>query len=85
MHDGTTDYPNEWIFEKIEKNSILMKHIVAPFFSIEVLFEEVAPDETKMTWISTFDNPEFFIAMKDFLIEKNNENFDRLEEELQNF
>lgn len=62
-----------------------MEHIVEPIFTLEVLFEEIGKNETKMTWISTFANTEFLKQMTDFLIEKNNENFDRLEAELKNF
>jgi len=85
MNDWKTDYPNEWVFEEIKKDTIIMKHVVAPIFSIEVLFEEISENETKMTWVSTFENEEFLKQMRDFLIEKNWENFDRLEEELKNF
>lgn len=86
MHssDGK-DYENEQLFHKIEKNHIIMEHTPEPHFSTEILFEEIWENETKMTWISTFENPEFFAQMTDFLIEKNNENFDRLGAELRNF
>jgi uncharacterized protein YndB with AHSA1/START domain len=85
MSDGENNYLNEHIFHKIEKNHIIMEHIVEPIFTLEVLFEEINQNETKMTWISTFANAEFLKQMTDFLIEKNNENFDRLGAELQNF
>ncbi len=84
MNDGKTNYPNEWIFEEIREDSIIMKHVVAPIFSIQVLFERITEGETKMTWISTFENPAFLEQMREFLIEKNEENFDRLESELTN-
>lgn len=85
MHDGTTDYYNEMIFHTIEANRIIMDHIVEPIFTLEVLLEEIGENETKMTWISTFANPDFLKQMREFLIEKNNENFDRLGDELKNF
>jgi hypothetical protein len=86
MHsaDGQ-DFPNEHIFHKIEKNYIIMEHIVEPIFTLEVTLEAVGETETKMTWFSTFESPEFLAQMRDFLIEKNGENFDRFEEELKNF
>jgi hypothetical protein len=86
MHsaDGQ-DYANEHIFHKIEKNHIIMEHIVDPIFTLEVLLEELSENETKMTWVSTFENSEFLEKMRDFLIEKNGENFDRLDAELRNF
>lgn len=85
MHsaDGQ-DYENEHIFHKIEKNHIIMEHIVEPIFTLEVLLESIGENETKMTWNSTFASTEFLEKMTDFLIEKNIENFDRLGAELQN-
>lgn len=85
MHSDGHDYPNEWMFRQIETHRILMDHTVAPYFSIEVLIEEVSEHETKMTWIATFEDVHFFENARDFLIKKNGENFDRLEEELKNF
>jgi len=86
MHsaDGQ-DFLNEHIFHKIEKNHIIMEHIVEPIFTLEVVLEVTSENEAKMTWISTFENEEFLAQMRDFLIEKNNENFDRLDRELSNF
>lgn len=85
MSNGENHYLNEHIFHKIEKNHIIMEHIVEPIFTLEILFEELGANETKMTWNSTFASAEFLKQMTDFLIEKNNENFDRLEAELRNF
>lgn len=85
MSDAEKDYPNQMIFHVIEKNRIIMEHTVEPHFSIEVLFEALSEIETKMTWIYTFKNPDFLEQMREYLIEKNNENYDRLETELKNF
>lgn len=85
MRDANNDYHNEHIFHVIEDNRIVMEHIVEPIFTLEVLFEAVGKNETKMTWNSTFASEEFLTQMRDFLIEKNNENFDRLDAELRNF
>ena len=62
-----------------------MDHTVLPYFSLEVILEEIGENETRMVWNSVWENEEFLMQMRDFLIEKNNENFDRLEEELKNF
>lgn len=62
-----------------------MDHTVLPHFSLEVILEEIGENETRMVWNSVWENEEFLMQMRDFLIEKNNENFDRLEEELKNF
>lgn len=85
MSDGQNNYLNEHVFHVIEDTRIIMEHIVEPVFTLEVLFEKIGENETKMTWISTFASAEFLEKMTDFLIEKNNENFDRLEAELGNF
>jgi hypothetical protein len=83
MHSSEgQDYPNEWIFRKIEKHHIIMEHIVAPIFTLEVSLEEMGENETKMIWNATFVDLDFLENARDFLIEKNGENFDRLEEEL---
>lgn len=86
MHsaDGQ-DFLNEHIFHKIEKNHIIMEHIVEPIFTLEVLLEEIEEHQTQMTWNSIFKNEEFLAQMRNFLIEKNNENFDRLDRELRKF
>ena len=62
-----------------------MDHTVLPYFSLEVILEEIGENETRMVWNSFWENEEFLMQMRDFLIEKNNENFDRLEDELKNF
>ena len=85
MHGEDTDYLNEHVFHVIENNRIITEHTIEPHFSIEILFEKIDENQTKMTWISTFESSEFLSKMHDFLVDKNNENFDRLGEELNNF
>lgn len=85
MSDEKNDYYNEMIFHTIEKDHIVMEHTVEPYFSLEMILEKNNENETKMTWVSIFKNGEFLKQMRDFLIEKNEENFDRLEEELKNY
>ncbi|GAB0174335.1 MAG: SRPBCC family protein [Candidatus Altimarinota bacterium] len=85
MHSDGHDYHNEWMFQKIETNHILMKHDVAPIFTLEVLIEEINKNETKMTWIARFEDINFFENAQEFLREKNEENFDRLEEEIKHY
>lgn len=62
-----------------------MEHIVEPIFTLEVILEKMSENETKMTLIATFEDANFLENARDFLREKNEENFDRLEEELKNF
>ncbi len=85
MRDEANNYPNEMIFHNITNDRIVMEHTVLPYFTTEVLFEQLDPKNTKMTWNITFENVEFLNTMKNFLIEKNEENFDRLEQELKKF
>lgn len=86
MHSSEgQNYPNEHIFHKVEKNHIIMEHIVEPRFTLEVLLEEIHENETKMTWNATFENAEFLEKMRNFLIEKNRENFERLTNELSTY
>ena len=82
MHSDGNDYHNEWKFLKVEDHHIIMRHSVAPFFFLEVTFEELEAKSTQMTWMAIFESEAFFNQMEDFLKEKNEENFDRLEEDL---
>lgn len=82
MHYNEQEYHNEWKFLEIEENKIILQHTNAPFFYLEVMFEELEPNKTKMTWNSIFQNFEFYNEMYEYLIEKNEENFNRLEKEL---
>lgn len=82
MTDGTNSYPNEMIFHTITPNRIVMEHTVIPHFTLEILFDSIDQKNTKMVWNATFENIEFLNTMKTFLIQKNEENFDRLENEL---
>lgn len=60
-----------------------MEHTI-PHFFLDITLEEISKNETRMTWNATWDSPEILKPLRDFLTEKNSENFDRLEEELEN-
>ncbi len=84
MHgpDGV-NYPNESIFiEIIEPELIVFKHVTNPKFQIVATFEEVPDDRTKLTFRMIFGTPELCSQVKIYAVEKNEENFDRLEKEL---
>jgi hypothetical protein len=47
-----------------------------------VTFDEITPEKTKVVFKQIFDTVEECNKIKKFVIDKNEENFDRLEEEL---
>jgi uncharacterized protein YndB with AHSA1/START domain len=84
MHgpDGV-NYPNESIFvEIIEPELLVFNHISNPKFQIVSTFDEVPDDRTKVTFRMIFETPELCSQVKVYAVEKNEENFDRLEVEL---
>lgn len=85
MHgpDGT-DYPNESRFVKIiHPELIVFDHICAPEFRIVATFEEKTTHQTLLTFRMIFDTPQACERVKIYAVDKNEENFDRLETELQ--
>lgn len=84
MRSDGVDYPNEMIFRKVESNHLILEHTL-PHFFLDISLEAVTDNQTKMTWDMTWDSSEILARIREFLMEKNAENFDRLEEELKNF
>lgn len=85
MHgpDGT-DYPNESRFVKIVAPKLMVfDHLSAPVFRIVATFEELAEKKTRLIFRMIFENPETCASVKVYAVDKNEENFDRLEAELQ--
>lgn len=77
------NYPNECEFTRIEKpNLIAWKRISKPLFQVAVSFEAVSDNETKIVFKMIFDTPEECNKLKPFVVDKNEENFDKLETEL---
>ncbi|WP_281225091.1 SRPBCC family protein [Flavobacterium aquiphilum] len=77
------NYPNEVEFIKIDKpNLIYWKRHSKPLFRVLATFEEVAENQIKIIFKMLFDTPEECNKLKGFVIDKNEENFDRLEVEL---
>ncbi len=77
------NYPNECEFTRIEKpNLIAWKRISKPLFQVAVSFEAVSDNETKIVFKMIFDTPEECNKLKPFVVDKNEENFDKLEIEL---
>ena len=77
------NYANECEFIKIdEPNLIAWKRISQPLFKVLFLFEEAGKDKTKVIFKMIFDNEAECNKLKPFVVDKNEENFDKLELEL---
>ncbi len=77
------NYENECEFEHIDPPALIVwKRHSKPLFRIVTLFEEVSADKTKLIFKMVFDTPEECNKLKPYVVDKNEENFDRLEVEL---
>jgi len=77
------NYPNECEFIKIERPALIAwKRYSKPLFQVLITFDEITPEKTKVVFKQIFDTVEECNKIKKFVIDKNEENFDRLEEEL---
>jgi len=77
------NYENACEFIKIEEPSMIAwKRFSKPLFQVVATFEEVSPNETKVTFKQLFHTAEACSKIKPYVIDKNEENIDRLEVEL---
>ena len=77
------NYSNECEFIKIDTpNLIAWKRFSKPLFQVVFTFEEVAEDKTKVVFKMLFNSADECNKLKPFVVDKNEENFDRLEKEL---
>lgn len=77
------NYANECEFLKVEKpNFISWKRHSKPLFQVSAAFEAVSDNQTKIVFKMIFDTPEECNKLKPFVVDKNEENFDKLETEL---
>lgn len=78
------NYNNEVEFIETEQpNFIYWKRHSKPLFSVAVSFEEISDQSTRVTFRMIFDTEEESEKLRKFVVDKNEENFDRLEQELQ--
>jgi uncharacterized protein YndB with AHSA1/START domain len=78
------NYVNECIFIKIEKPKLIAwDRLSNPKFRVVASFDEVQESKTKITFRMQFESEKECNKIKRFVPEKNEENFDRLEMELQ--
>lgn len=77
------NYVNECEFVLIEKPKLIVwKRISKPLFNVVAEFEEIPSNQTKIIFRMVFDTADECNKIKPFAIEKNEENFDKLEKEL---
>ena len=77
------NYNNEIEFTRIEKPTLIAwKCHSKPLFQVVAAFEEISPESTKIVFRMIFDTAEECGKLKPFVVDKNEENFDRLEAEL---
>jgi uncharacterized protein YndB with AHSA1/START domain len=77
------NYVNECEFIKIEKPLLIAwKRFSKPIFQVVATFEEVSNDKTKIVFRMLFNSADECRKVKAFAVDKNEENFDRLEDEL---
>lgn len=77
------NYHNECEFIKIEQPTLIAwKRHSKPLFQVVALFEEVDTNQTKVIFKMLFDSAEECNKLKGFVVDKNEENFDKLESEL---
>jgi uncharacterized protein YndB with AHSA1/START domain len=78
------NYPNECEFIKIEKPSIIAwKRFSKPHFQVVATFEEVSDSKTNLVFKMLFNSADECGKLKPFVVDKNEENFDKLELELE--
>ena len=83
MHgpDGK-DYPNENRFLRLEPGRVFeIEHPVNPHFVLTLEFSEV-PEGTQVRWHQTFDTIELYQRVADFVATANEQNLDRLGQEV---
>jgi uncharacterized protein YndB with AHSA1/START domain len=77
------DFKNECEFIKIDEPALIAwKRYSKPLFQVVATFEEISTDKTKLDFKMLFDTEEECRKIKAFAVDKNEENFDRLEIEL---
>ena len=84
MHGpGGKDFPNVSVFEEIVKHEkIVFTHLETMHtFKATITFEDLG-DKTKINWIMEFETEEEYEKVKHFVLQANEQNFDRLEAEL---
>lgn len=76
-------YHNECVFIRIEKPKLIawQRHS-KPLFKVLATFEALSANSTQLVFKMLFDTVEECNKLKPYVLDKNEENFDRLESEL---
>ncbi|MES2882669.1 MAG: SRPBCC domain-containing protein [Bacteroidota bacterium] len=85
MHaaDGK-NYENESFFETVKENErIVFTHKSKPEYRAEINFLAIGSDGSSLIWKMVFATEKAYKALKDLVLEKNEENLNRLETELE--
>ena len=77
------NYKNECTFAVIKEPELLVwDRQSQPIFQVEVIFQELSANETRVIFKQKFKTVEECEKLRKYVPEKNEENMDRLEEEL---
>ena len=77
------NYTNECEFIKIDAPSLIAwKRYSKPLFQILATFDFISENQTKLNFKMLFDTAEECSKLRPYVVDKNEENFDRLEVEL---
>ncbi len=77
------NYPNDCTFVAIREPELLVwDRLSKPLFQVEVVFEELNSDRTRVIFKQKFATPEECAKLRKYVPEKNEENMDKLENEL---
>lgn len=77
------NYVNECEFIKIEAPTLIAwRRLSKPLFQVVALFEAVTENKTKLVFKMLFETEEACQKLKVYVVDKNEENFDKLEVEL---
>lgn len=79
------NYENHCEFTQIEEPTfIAWKRYSKPLFHVVFSFEKITDNQTKLIFRMIFETEEECNKIKPFAVDKNEENFDKLEQELKN-
>ena len=80
IDESGKEYHNQVIFKEIIPNTkIVADHISAPAFEIEIDFIKISNQQVEIQFKMNFNDEVVYNALINFVPEKNEENFERLE------
>jgi len=74
------NYDNESVFIEIKfPERIILNHVSKPHFQLTATFEKIDDHQTKLIFQQLFETVEEYNKVKEFAVDANEENMDRLE------